>query len=838
MTSARKALLAAVGIVVIVLRIGGWDRGVSDFVFPEASENGKTSSFFHFHPDETTLLQASLHLEDPTKPPLTAYGTLPMYVARVVLEAAAFASGRPAELETEEGRRFAVQTARVLSLVLSLVTLLVIWVLTRRLWGDDSGLGVLLMVGAAPLAIQQSQFYTVDGLFALLALMSLGATIQLAEKRSPFAYVIAGILIGATAATRLNGLLTAVVLVVIHISVLPGTGWRRQLRKLRAPELWYAGFATILTLLVLQPHLLLNPGAMFQSTSTNDFAYSMAIARGEVLRTWSLFDTHTIPYLHFWTDLWPQGVGWPLTLLLAAGWIRALVRGGQADRWIALWCLLFFLTVGGLHTKHVRYLLPLLAPLAMLAAHLISSLWDRYRNRWVIGISVCILLHTWTYGIAFSRIYRVEDARISAGRWIHENVPKGASVAVERGGFSMRGSFSDKTYVEHDLNTSTIFATRGYLTCGAAAQYLESRLDDVDWIAITDVNRYRQYAAAADLYPVLASFYQVLVEGGLGFHPEQYFKVYPKVAGLSFPDDDAEPSFLGFDHPAVHVFRQEPEYRKALEDWRGVAGYLPGCADSDLIEAARSMEAGDLDQSETSLALASVKAPGLAHLLQAMVHERRGARGLAHASFRAFSSGAYDRSLAASLLPWAAASSLVGLDLVSEGVRVLELGWERRTSLATVDREIMARSYMYVGARLREAGWNELEERAYLMAADLWDAPQTLNAAAQSVYDRGNMVMARALWGRSLVLNDVQIGTHVAAGRAAANSGDGAAALSHFRKVVEISLAGAGPRSVETVAHTARWLHELGQATEATDYLGKVATRRPEWAPQLKLDTQ
>ena len=38
-----------------------------------------------------------------------------------------------------------------------------------------------------------------------------------------------------------------------------------------------------------------------------------------------------------------------------------------------------------------------------------------------------------------------------------------------------------------------------------------------DYIAIVDVNRYRQFTAVPDLYPAAAAFYQKLVAGELGF---------------------------------------------------------------------------------------------------------------------------------------------------------------------------------------------------------------------------------------------------------------------------------------------------------------------------------
>ena len=828
MTPWSRGVLVAAALAAGALRVTGWDRGASDFVLPEASGRGERTSFYHYHPDETTLIGASLALDDPTQPPLTAYGTLPMYLGRAVLKTTAWLAGEPTGSDA-----LAVRSVRAVAALLSLATLATMWALARNLWGAPTALVAVLLVGAAPLAIQQAHFYTVDGLFALLALLSLGAVIRLDDGRR--AYLAAGLLIGATAATRFNGLLTALVLGWAHFTALPRTGWRGLSERLRARGLWYAALATVATVVVLQPHLLVDPGSMLRSSGTDDFAYSVAIARGEVLRPWSLADTDTIPYLHFWTALWPQGVGWPLTLLLAAGWIRAVARGGRTDRLIALWCALYFLSVGGLHTKHVRYLLPLLAPLGLLAARLVVHLCERrWRSRWVMaGVAACTL-YTWAYGVAFTRIYRVEDARVTGGRWIHQHVPPGSTIAIERGGFSMRGSFSASTYQEQDLNTTTVFATRGYLSCGAAANFLVSQLEPADWVAITDVNRYRQYTAAAALYPVLSSFYTALIDGGLGFEPVQRIKVYPRLAGWTFRDDDAEPSFLGFDHPAVHILRRGPDLRSVLAAWQDTASQLSGCADGDLHTAVRAMQAGDLEGAEAALAVAGESEPGLAHLLQVMVHERRGEAELARLSMQSFGAGVYDRSLAASLLPWAAAASLVDLGMIPEAVRILELGWERRSGLGEADRAIMAKSFMSLGAQLSGAGRQDLEERAYLMAADLWESPQTLNPAAKLVSERGAAAMAVDLWEKSLSIDDTQIGAHEAAAKVAAQMGDRHRAVYHLSRVVELSLAVGTALSLDIVIPTAQDLHRYGEVAPALDYLHEIAVRHPEWAARLR----
>ena len=72
-----------------------------------------------------------------------------------------------------------------------------------------------------------------------------------------------------------------------------------------------------------------------------------------------------------------------------------------------------------------------------------------------------------------------------------------------------------------------------------------------------DANRYRQFTAAPDLTPAVAAFYRRLLAGELGFRVVGRFKNYPSLLGVEFRDDDAEPSFISYDHPAVYVLQRE-----------------------------------------------------------------------------------------------------------------------------------------------------------------------------------------------------------------------------------------------------------------------------------------
>jgi hypothetical protein len=56
------------------LYVPGLTRGDSDFVLAERAQQGIEHDFYHFHPDERTLVRGALDLRTALDPPLTGYG--------------------------------------------------------------------------------------------------------------------------------------------------------------------------------------------------------------------------------------------------------------------------------------------------------------------------------------------------------------------------------------------------------------------------------------------------------------------------------------------------------------------------------------------------------------------------------------------------------------------------------------------------------------------------------------------------------------------------------------------------------------------------------------------
>ena len=762
------------------LRFSGLTRGSAD-ITPRAEQHQSSPiPFYHFHPDETTLLAAALKLDNPLRPPLTVYGMLPLYVLRTTFEVTTFCFGWTApNFDDPDSARRLYYIARTLAALISCATLFLVWLLGTRYLGPAAGLVAACCVALAPLALQQAHFFTVDGLFTLLSLATVYALLRSLESSRLRGYALTGLLIGATGAVRYNGLLLG--LVVLAALFWKGRSWH----VLRGRPLWLCGLTALATVLALHPFILTDPGLLSESRSSDGLQFSLQVARGEVLRSWTLVDVHTWPYVHFWTHLWPLAVGWPLTLVFALSVGYALWQRGFSTGLLLLWCGLYFGPVGGLHAKHVRYLLPLLPFLSLLSGDLCVAFWRRWR--WAgYGVCVSVLLYTGVYGVAFARLYSREDSRIEAARWIASSVPEGSLIGVERGGFSMRPLIRPEHHPISALQTITLFEGRGYMTCQAAVTYLQRRHLDVDYIAIIDVNRYQQFTAVPELLPVAAEFYHRLVDGKLGFDLVRRFKQYPSLGGIEFNDDGAEPSFIGFDHPAVLLFkrRDQSAVEQSLARWREDLQTNPSCPDLLLQEAVTAMQANNDAKALKALQHVRERFPRmkLVHFLEAEVQERLGRPVLA--SLEAYVSGFKNRLFY--MLPLASGMSLTELGRPDLAVAALKTTGKARYHAAWTHPD-MADVYVELANLLYERKHLEYAQQVYALAAETHPNAQAYNRLAYIAYGNGQFEEAVDYWMRSLEIDGTQTNIHSNLGQVSLKHLlDNEKALYHFNQVVEL----------------------------------------------------
>lgn len=766
------------------LRSVGLTRGDSTFVVSGKSLSEDSRAFYHFHPDETTLIKAALGPIDPLAPGLTSYGTLPVYLLRGVLEFKRILLGLDfRNQESPDDVRYVYVTARILAVLVSCLTVYLVWLLGVRWFGKAAGLLATFIVAVAPLAIQQAHFYTVDGLFTLLVLAAVYSALMALEKDDPRWFVLAGVLTGLSGAVRMIGLAVGLLLpagLVVR---------DRRAKAVLSPSLWMAGGASVLCLLALQPFLLTDWELVFREGSPNDLGYSMKVARGELLKPWSLWDVHTLPYLYHWSHLFPLGVGWPFTILFVLGTCFGLWKFNLNKGLILLWIGMYFAVVGGLHTKPIRYLLPLLPFLALLAADLcvgtVRSLrFPRLRKLAVAAVAGS-LAYGALYGAAFAGLYTREDSRIQAARWIDGNIPARSRIGVERGGFSMKGMVDPDKFRVAEIQAVTLFNIRGYATCNVEFNWLEDKLKDLDYLAVADVNRYKQFTAAPDLVPGGSAFYRALVEGELGFDLVRRFKDYPSLGGLKFRNDGSEPSFTGYDHPAVMIFEKKDAaaFEQGLARLRKRVGANPYCPDPLLEAAGSALRAGNLNESLRATARAASRLPQskIARLMEGNVIRIMGRSNQAVVTLP-------HPGQNPPLVLWGGGMSFFELGLPELAISTLRGGVRIISSSFPGEAGLMSRYYYLLADRLYDRGRKKEAAEVLQMSIEIDPLPLAYNRLARIAVDRAEYEQAETYLLHSLQLDAGQAHVHTNLGQIIARYlKQPARALHHFKTAFQLN---------------------------------------------------
>jgi len=292
---------------------------------------------------------------------------------------------------------------------------------------------------------------------------------------------------------------------------------------------------------------------------------------------------------------------------------------------IVLWIGITFAYTGQQFAKTIRYFLQLYPFLCLLAGYLLVKLWDRVyvtpalasgarvastsaslsvnsakqspssnletpalpkgygasvassqrpllamTNRTLlarVGVALLALIvigYTLFWSLAFTSIYTRPVSRVTASRWIFENVPHGSVIANEHWDDPLPLRIDGKDPfggMYRGLKSSSDGLMQWYAedTFEKRAQAIQW-LDEADYIVLSSNRLYKTIPRLPMRYPLTTKYYEWLFDGALGFENAATITSRPQLFGIEIADDDAEESFTVYDHPKVLIFKKTPRY--------------------------------------------------------------------------------------------------------------------------------------------------------------------------------------------------------------------------------------------------------------------------------------
>ncbi|MBN1995187.1 MAG: glycosyltransferase family 39 protein [Anaerolineae bacterium] len=326
-----------------------------------------------------------------------------------------------------------VYLARYTSVAMGVLTTLMVYHLGRRAYSRETGLGAAIIFGLAFLPAREAHFAVSDAPVALGAAVTLYFCLNIVKRAHPSDYLWAGLTLGLSAATKYSAGLLALPLGAAHLLSQRYQHWPERLRRL-----WLVGLAG---LIAIASYLLVSPYTLWQREEFwADFSENLQSAQTGFLG----LDLDPAGGAFFYLKGLIWGFGWPLFVLFLVAGLFALWRHRRADLVLFALPLIGFFYLQRQEMYFVRWLTPLLPPMAVLAAETIwvgvkrwsfSTLLRFVQNDpWpkFLGLLVMLLLTLPSTYVALcaDHVFSQLDTRTEALHWISQNIPPGSNLAA------------------------------------------------------------------------------------------------------------------------------------------------------------------------------------------------------------------------------------------------------------------------------------------------------------------------------------------------------------------------------------------------------------------------
>ena len=498
---------------------------------------------------------------------------------------------------------------RSVTAVADVGTVLMVYLLGKRIWSRRVGLLASALVAVAVVHIQHSHFYRPEPLLVFFLAGSFWAMLRVVEHRRLRDSLVLGVFVGLTFGAKVSVLPLLLPLAfaygfwlfttrdgVWNYRPAPGEQFRVPLHALAAAAVAVAVF------FVTTPYALLDPVSF-----VGDITYQLdnvAKTAGKVPFTIQYIGTTPFLYELRQTSLWGLGlplgiIAWGGLLFTIAFVIWKLVKGGAIPRGELLllaWVVPNVIMLSLFEVKFLRYIFPVIPFLVLMGAGMLfraldgardvarmplalgagairaGSLALRYAPHAVVGVIVLVVAATAFYGIAFERVYSRPHTAIQASEWMGENLPSNSAIVMDNHWTEWIPNLHG-----HQVRQIPIYD----LDTVGKMENIAELLSQADYLAFYSNFTYGSVARQPELYPLSSRYYRMLFGGELGYSVEKVFTSYPQLLGVSFVDDPfgraqvpepeslkefapggisfnmgyADENVTNYDHPRVLLFR-------------------------------------------------------------------------------------------------------------------------------------------------------------------------------------------------------------------------------------------------------------------------------------------
>ncbi len=330
-----------------------------------------------------------------------------------------FGSGASPQLRADEVYPEAYWISRLISATAGVATVLVVFLIGRRLRSTFEGLLAALLLAVTHLHCRDSHFGVTDVLMTFCTTAVLWLLLRTEKWRSLRRFALAGAAIGVAVAAKQPALFAFAPLLVAAFAPPADEGAQQRRGGSRLARgtvaALIAGACALALFLLINPHALLEPRRFLDDVL---FEFQNKTAARELLseRGW-------VTHARF--TLW-HGLGAPCAIAALVGLAVTCARGRRGD-WIVLgFALAYYVGMGSGSRTFARYMVPLTPIAALLAARAIAATAALAPKR--VEAATALLLAALVASVSASRVVATDrllvaqDTRLAAVEFLRREV--------------------------------------------------------------------------------------------------------------------------------------------------------------------------------------------------------------------------------------------------------------------------------------------------------------------------------------------------------------------------------------------------------------------------------
>lgn len=503
-----------------------------------------------FHPDERNIDVAvpRIRFFNQLNPEIFIYGGFLTYLYRLLGEILVFMTGNNAWV-SDWGKINIV--GRFCSALFATLTIPLVFALAEKVFNKKIAYLSAILATFTVSLIQAAHFSTTESLLVLSAVLFCLLSLKTFNKPSLKNYIFAGVILGIAVATKTTALSLVLFMITAQILIL-----FKEKGKFFQKNLFFTifSFTSFIIFTIFSPYTLLSWNKFMES-----MRYESGVATGSLPVIYTLQFDKTIPYFfQIKNFFWQMG---PAALLGLIGFIFLLFQLIKTREkkllYLISFPLLYFLYVGSWYTKFLRYQTPLLPFLAIFASYFLLAIQKRFQKTGNLLI-IFFLLTSFLWSLAFFSIYTREQTRITASKWIYQNIPMASKILGEHWDDGLPLVLNEANPSLYHIEQLTIYDADNQ----DKINYYAEKLAKADYLVLNSRRLYGTLINLPEKYPVTSHYYQLLFSGQLGYTKIAEFTSYPSILGMEINDDASEETFQVYDHPKVLIFRNQKKFSK------------------------------------------------------------------------------------------------------------------------------------------------------------------------------------------------------------------------------------------------------------------------------------